>query len=74
MKDNCKRTPEKINEAMNSVNEQFVGVKNPVPVFITYYTAWVDDDGLLNFRTDIYGHAEEIAKKMFNISSGVSLK
>ena len=63
LKDNSKWTPEKINEAMNSGNEQFVAVKNPVPVFITYYTAWVDDKGLLNFRTDIYGHDKEIAQK-----------
>lgn len=65
LKDNSKWTPEKINEAMNSDEEQFVAVKNPVPVFITYYTAWVDDNGLLNFRTDIYGHDKEIAQKMF---------
>ncbi len=74
LKDNSKWTPEKINEAMNSGDEQFVAVKNPVPVFITYYTAWVDDNGLLNFRTDIYGHDKEIAQKMFETSTGASTK
>ena len=58
-------TPEKINEAMNSGNEQFVKLKDPVPVFITYYTAWVDQNGQLNFRNDIYGHDEDVAEKMF---------
>ena len=65
LKDNRGWTPEKINEAMNSGDEQFVRVKNPVPVFITYYTAWVDENGKLNFRNDIYGHDADIARKMF---------
>ena len=58
-------TPEKINEVMNSGDEKFVALKTPVPVFITYYTAWVDENGRLNFRNDIYGHDKEIAEKMF---------
>jgi murein L,D-transpeptidase YcbB/YkuD len=66
LKDNSKWTPDKINEAMNNDKEQFVQVKNPVPVFITYYTAWVDENGKLNFRNDIYGHDAEIADKMFS--------
>jgi len=33
-------TAQKIDEAMNSSEEQFVKLKNPVPVLITYYTAW----------------------------------
>jgi murein L,D-transpeptidase YcbB/YkuD len=65
LKDNSKWTDEKINEAMNSGNEQFVALKNPVPVFITYYTAWVDENGKLHFRNDIYDQDSEIAKKMF---------
>jgi L,D-transpeptidase YcbB len=50
---------------MNSGDEKFVAVKNPVPVFITYYTVWVNDNGKLNFRNDIYGHDADIAGKMF---------
>ncbi|MEJ7675268.1 MAG: hypothetical protein WKF59_21820 [Chitinophagaceae bacterium] len=45
--------------------EKYVKVKDPVPVFITYYTAWVDENGLLNFRDDIYKRDASIAKKMF---------
>jgi murein L,D-transpeptidase YcbB/YkuD len=65
LKEDSKWTKEKINEAMNSGDEKFVAVKDPVPVFITYYTAWVDENGALNFRNDIYGHDEDIARKMF---------
>jgi murein L,D-transpeptidase YcbB/YkuD len=65
LNDDPKWTKEKIKEAMNSGDEQFVAIKTSVPVFITYYTAWVDENGKLNFRNDIYGHDTDIAKKMF---------
>ena len=29
-------------------------LRHPVPVHMTYWTAWVDNQGLLNFRDDIY--------------------
>jgi murein L,D-transpeptidase YcbB/YkuD len=29
-------------------------LKQPIPVHIEYWTAWIDGDGLLNFRSDIY--------------------
>ncbi len=58
-------TPERINEAMNAGTEKHVKVKNPIPVIITYYTAWVDETGKLNFREDIYSHDKKILAKMF---------
>jgi murein L,D-transpeptidase YcbB/YkuD len=58
-------TPAKIDSAMNSGKEKYVRVKEPVPVLIYYYTAWVDDNNQLQFRDDIYGHDERLAKKMF---------
>jgi len=58
-------TPERIYTAMNAGTEQQVKVKTPIPVIITYYTAWVDETGLLNFRSDIYGHDKKILGKMF---------
>jgi murein L,D-transpeptidase YcbB/YkuD len=59
-------TPEKIQEAMNAGTEKYVKLQKPVPVIITYYTAWVDDKGRMNFRDDIYKHDDKLAKKMFN--------
>ena len=58
-------TEEKIDESMNSGKEQYVKLKDPSTVFITYYTAWVDDTGKLNFRDDIYDHDKKISTKMF---------
>lgn len=58
-------TPEKMDSAMNSGKEKYVKVKDPVPVLIYYYTAWADAGKQLQFREDIYGHDERLAKKMF---------
>jgi murein L,D-transpeptidase YcbB/YkuD len=58
-------TPERISEAMNSGKEKFVKLKDPIPVFITYYTSWVDENNQLNFREDIYKHDQKLAAKMF---------
>jgi L,D-transpeptidase YcbB len=65
LRDQPEWTPDKIEEAMNSGNEKYVKLKNPVPVIITYYTAWVDDNGQINFRDDIYSHDEDLGGKMF---------
>ena len=67
LKDNSAWTTDKIVEAMDSGNEKFVKVKDPVPVFITYYTAWVDENGLLNFRDDIYRRDAIVMQKMFAV-------
>lgn len=58
-------TAEKIDAAMNSGKENFVKISKSVPVIITYYTAWVDETGLLNFRDDIYDQDGQLRKKMF---------
>jgi len=65
LRDQPEWTPERIEDAMNAGKEKFVKVKKPIPVVITYYTAWVDDNGQLNFRGDIYGHDSDLASKMF---------
>ena len=31
-------------------------LNHPIDVHIRYYTAWVDDDGFVQFRSDIYGY------------------
>ena len=54
-----------ITAAMKSGKEKYVTIKEPVKVFVGYFTAWVDSNGELNFRDDIYGHDARIAEKMF---------
>jgi murein L,D-transpeptidase YcbB/YkuD len=59
-------TDKKIDDAMNSGKEQYVKLKQPVPVFIGYLTAWIDlrHEGELNFRNDVYGRDGRLAKML----------
>jgi L,D-transpeptidase YcbB len=56
---------EKIVTAMNQTSEKIVKLKQPIPVFIIYYTTWVDGKGNLNFRDDVYSHDKILIQKMF---------
>ena len=33
-----------------------VALAEPMPLYVTYWTAWVDENGVLNFRDDLYRH------------------
>ena len=58
-------TTERIRQAMNARSEKWVLLKEQLPVVITYFTAWVSRDGLLNFREDVYGNDKKMARQMF---------
>lgn len=44
-----------IDRAIVAGREQTVSLPRPIPVHLLYWTAWIDDDGILQFRDDIYG-------------------
>jgi murein L,D-transpeptidase YcbB/YkuD len=46
--------PERIREVAGGAEETTVRLAEPVPVHILYWTAFVDEDGLVNFRPDLY--------------------
>jgi L,D-transpeptidase YcbB len=48
-------TPEKIQEAMHGDEETIVKLRQPIPVYLGYWTARVSPDGILQFRNDVYG-------------------
>lgn len=55
----------KISKAMNAGKEQYYNIKDPIPVFIGYFTAWVDREGKLNFRDDLYGNDKKMKERLF---------
>jgi L,D-transpeptidase YcbB len=65
LKDQSDWTAQKINSAMNNGKEETVTLKNREAVNINYLTAWVDNDGYMNFRPDVYSHDKEAMDKMF---------
>ena len=57
-------TPDRIVKAMNDSTPSTVLLKKHYEVRIEYRTAWVDDNGLINFREDIYGHDKVQLKQL----------
>jgi murein L,D-transpeptidase YcbB/YkuD len=43
---------------------QNVTLKRPLPVLLTYWTAWADGQGQLNFRNDVYGRDRRWSKAL----------
>ena len=46
-------TPARIAEAMTGGEERVVKLREPVPVYLGYWTAWADADGV-HFAGDVY--------------------
>jgi L,D-transpeptidase YcbB len=59
-------TPAKIDAAMHAGKETTCTLKNKIPVYIGYFTAWVDEQGEINFYDDVYKLDERLAKIMKN--------
>jgi murein L,D-transpeptidase YcbB/YkuD len=43
-----------IAQAVDSGRTQNVSLKRKIPVLLAYWTAWVDPEGRVNFRRDVY--------------------
>lgn len=53
--DESRWNPETIGAVIAGGQLQNVTLKRKVPVLLVYWTAWVDSNGAMNFRTDVYG-------------------
>jgi murein L,D-transpeptidase YcbB/YkuD len=65
LRDRPEWTRERIEQAMRSGKEQAVKLTEPIPVYLLYQTAWVDLNGQVQFRGDLYGHDATQAKLLF---------
>jgi len=65
MEDDETWTQEKIDAAMNAGKESICTLKSKIPVHIGYFTAWVDEQGELNFYKDVYERDERLAALLF---------
>jgi murein L,D-transpeptidase YcbB/YkuD len=47
-------SPERLTTAVASGDTVALEVRDPMPIRVVYETAWVDGDGVVNFRDDVY--------------------
>ena len=54
LRDNLEWTPSRVQTATQDRTESTIILKQAIPVHILYWTTWVDPDGAIHFRDDIY--------------------
>jgi murein L,D-transpeptidase YcbB/YkuD len=53
-----------IDAAIAGGREQSVTLNRPIAVHLLYWTAWVDENGTLQFRDDIYGRDQPVMQEL----------
>lgn len=66
LKDEGNWTKDAILQQIASGKRRTVSLKTQIPVHITYLTAWVNKDGSVHFRNDIYGRDKRLAEALKN--------
>jgi murein L,D-transpeptidase YcbB/YkuD len=57
---------------MSGEKETTCMLKNKIPIYIGYFTAWVTDDGEIGFYPDVYDRDKQLDKLLYGDS--VALK
>ncbi|MEO6176554.1 MAG: L,D-transpeptidase family protein [Flavobacterium circumlabens] len=63
---------DKIDTAMSGEKETTCMLKKKIPIYIGYFTSWVNDDGEISFFPDVYERDESLDKLLY--SDSVSMK
>ncbi|HLS31904.1 MAG TPA: L,D-transpeptidase family protein [Flavobacteriaceae bacterium] len=50
----------RIDAAMHAGRENIYNLKEKIPVYIGYFTAWVDEEGKVNFYKDVYNRDKKL--------------
>jgi len=70
--ENLNPTPESANQVVSLIDAKETirhNLTQTVPVYIIYMTTWVDKDGLIQVRDDIYGRDSKISNTLFNLDT-----
>ncbi|GAL83096.1 ErfK/YbiS/YcfS/YnhG family protein [Sporocytophaga myxococcoides] len=60
LKDEPQWNKKKLYEAIYRQEEKSILLKKKLPVFILYFTTWVDETGTIHFLKDIYDHDKQL--------------
>jgi len=61
---------DRLENALASAGPGQVRLPRSVPVYLVYWTAWVDPDGVVQFRDDVYGHDATLAAALYAPTAG----
>jgi murein L,D-transpeptidase YcbB/YkuD len=66
LKDMPEWTESKITETIDGGEEVWITLPKKIQVYLVYFTTWVDKDGNIHFREDIYGHDKKLEQEFFS--------
>ncbi len=66
--DSAKWNPATIAAAIAKQETRTVTLPHPIPIYLVYFTAWVDTEGVVQFRDDIYGRDVKLAQILQNVN------
>ncbi|MCS6924279.1 MAG: L,D-transpeptidase family protein [Candidatus Binatia bacterium] len=64
LRENPQWTQDTLVAALDRGTRRTVRLTSPLPVHIVYWTAWVDQEGVVQFRPDIYGYDTRLEKAL----------
>ena len=44
----------------NTRKNKWITLENKIPVYVEYHTVWIDNEGIVQFRNDIYGYERKL--------------
>ena len=63
----------RLEAAMINKRRQTVVLDDPIPVHLVYFTAWVDTDGTVHFREDIYDRDRDLLTALNHLDSALTV-
>ncbi len=51
---------EQLGYTYTTAKNKWITLKQHIPVYVEYHTVWVDDEGVVQFRHDIYGYERKL--------------
>ena len=66
LKDNPEWPADKIDQAMSGEKETTCMLKNKIPIYIGYFTAWVSESGDIGFYPDVYDRDPQLDKLLYS--------
>jgi murein L,D-transpeptidase YcbB/YkuD len=60
-------TPESLDKLIGAQTTKDIAITNSFPVYVLYYTAWVNDKGAIVYGSDIYGEDKKLIELLKKI-------
>ncbi|MDJ0957647.1 MAG: L,D-transpeptidase family protein [Arenicellales bacterium] len=64
LKDQPDWTQQRIIETLDQEKNHKIALTTPVPIYVVYWTAWVDTHGTIHFRDDVYSRDKRLSLEL----------